>query len=412
MQAASREITARPSRRWLAGVLLLLGCGCWNTSPAHVRSESFSRWQYGGQTLSLRFTVSAREASRIPRAADGMGLEKVLADYLDAHIEVQAGPSGCTRAQAPRPLASRPGYVQIEAIWHCADPPAALAVHAFFDLAAEHSHFASYESGPDLEQRLLTEENPVWKLAATDAADLPGQNIGSSFPDYVLLGFRHITSGLDHIVFLLALLLICRRRRDVIWAITGFTLGHSVTLSLAALGLVQVHVAAVEATIGLTIALVAIERAALALRSALPLAVGCGALLLLMAPFASSPGAAFGLPALAGLSLFSSCYLLAAHRLAGHGSYRILITGLFGLVHGFGFAGAFLASNAGIEVLPWTLAGFNIGVELGQLAMVAILLALGALFVRGSRLATPAADLLSASVCACGVFWFVQRALS
>ncbi len=205
--------------------------------------------------------------------------------------------------------------------------------------------------------------------------------------------------------------LICRGAREIVWAISGFTVGHSISLSLAVLGVVQVNVPAIEATIGLTIALVAMERTALVLKSALPLAIGCSALVLMIMPFAANHGAGFGTAALAGLALFSFCYLLIAHDLGGRGSYRILITALFGLVHGFGFAGAFLASNAGVEVLPWSLAGFNIGVELGQLALVAVMLCLGMLFKGWPRLAVPAADLLSALVCGCGVFWFVQRSL-
>ena len=398
--------------RALIGLILIFSLDHSPALQAHTRSESFSRWQYTGQILSLRFTVAAREASRIPHGADLASLDSLLADYLESHIVVTARESGCSRWQAPHALASRPGYLQIEATWHCAEPPARLEVHAFFDLAAEHSHYATYVSSSGLRQRLMTEDGQDWPLDTTGANTGPQDTKAGAFLAYVRLGFRHIISGLDHLVFLIALLLICQRTRDLVWAITGFTLGHSVTLSLAALGLVQVNVPAMEATIGLTIALVAVERTALALRNALPIAIGCSAMLLMMMPFASSQGAEFGLPALAGLALFSFCYLLTAHQLGGHGSYRIFITALFGLVHGFGFAGAFLAGNAGIQVLPWTLAGFNIGVELGQLTMVVIMLALGALLVRWSRFAAPAADLLSAAVCSCGVFWFVQRALS
>src|SRR4051794_21217955 len=74
-----------------------------------------------------------------------------------------------------------------------------------------------------------------------------------------MLGIEHILIGVDHITFLLALLLLCRRVREVAFMVTDFTLGHSLTLSLAVLGLVTPNVPVIEALIGFTIALVAVE---------------------------------------------------------------------------------------------------------------------------------------------------------
>ena len=387
--------------RPLIGLLLFIGLSQSSALSAHTRSESFSRWQYADQTLSLRFTVSAREATRIPRLQRAQSPQDALVNYLDSHIVIRAPEPGCKLAGALKPLTAQAGFLQIEAIWHCAGPPTALGIHVFFDLAAEHTHFASFESQQGLNQRLMTGEDQVW-LFVSETAD-------SAFMDFVRLGFRHIISGLDHVVFLLALFLICRRTSDMVWAITGFTLGHSITLTLAVLGTVQPDVPAVEALIGLTIALVAIERTAGLMNSALPLAIACALLLLLMLPLSYFGGGNLGAITLGGLALFSFCYLLAAHEWGDRGSYRILITTLFGLVHGLGFAGAFLAASAGMTVLPRSLAGFNIGVELGQLVLVAAMLTLGQFIRTPARFQVPASDLVSAVVCGCGVFWFVQR---
>jgi hypothetical protein len=330
-------------------------------------------------------------------------------NYLDNHIVVQAREHGCKLSGPLKPLTAQAGFLQIEAIWHCAELPEALGIHAFFDLAAEHSHFASFESPGGLSQRLMTGEDQVWLLAAVPEDKSFSETTGSAFMGFVMHGFRHITSGLDHVVFLLALLLICRRTSDIVWAITGFTLGHSITLTVAVLGMVQPAIPAVEAVIGLTIALVAIERTAGLMNSALPLAIACALLLLLMVPLASLAGGNLGVTTLSGLALFSFCYLLAARELSARGSYRVLITALFGLVHGLGFAGAFLAASADMDILPWSLAGFNIGVELGQLTLVAVMLTLGQLIRTPARFRVPASDLVSAVVCGCGIFWFVQR---
>ena len=398
--------------RLLGGLLLFVALCHSNIASAHTRSESFSRWQYSGQTLSLRFTVNAREASRITPSHETRPPNSILANYLDSHIVVQGPDSNCSLTGAMQPLTARPGYLQVEAIWRCSKAPTALGIHAFFDLAAEHSHFASFESPAGLSQRLMTDEDQVWLLSAITADDKIIKAAGSGFFDYVKHGFRHISSGLDHVIFLLALLLICRRTRDIIWAVTGFTLGHSISLTLAVLGLVQVDIPAIEAVIGLTIALLAIERSAASMKSALPLAIACALFLLLLVPLTSSPGGNLGKTTLIGLALFSFCYLLLAHDSFGQGSFRVLITALFGLVHGFGFAGAFLAANAGIEVRPWSLAGFNIGVELGQLALVGVMLTAGLLLQRNIRFVVPATDLVSAFVCGFGVFWFIQRSFS
>jgi hypothetical protein len=216
-------------------------------------------------------------------------------------------------------------------------------------------------------------------------------------------------------MFLVGLLLLCRRLRDVIWAVTGFTLGHSITLSLAALGLVQANVAAIEASIGLTIALVAVERTANTQKSALPLALASSGLILLLVPIGAFHHGSIGTTGLIGLALFSFCYLMGSKQLAesalkGRGNYRMVITALFGLIHGFGFAGAFQAASMGQNSLLLPLAGFNIGVELGQLALVTAMVILGLIMRIQNPLATEkVAQWAAAIVCGFGVFWFVQR---
>ena len=393
-------------------LMLLIGLVFPDPVQAHVRSESFSRWQYAEQTLSVRFTINAREATRIPRPAGARPLDKVLAQYLGSKIHVPSPDTNCRLIQDFFAVNARAGFLQAEAVWQCREHPAVLEIHAFFDLAAEHSHFASFEFEGHMRQRFLTGEDQVWLLGS----GLLGANVnntgGNTFRAYLGQGFRHILSGLDHIVFLLALLLICRCRSDIVWAVTGFTLGHSITLSLAALGMAHPNVPAVEATIGLTIALVAVERSTSSLDKALPLAAVCAALLLLMVPLSSMFDTPLGAGSLTGLALFSFCYLRLARELGSRGGFRVLITALFGLIHGLGFAGAFLASDVSRDMLFLPLAGFNIGVELGQLALVAMMLSLGVLVKRRMRFQAQATELMSALVCGLGVFWFVQRSFA
>lgn len=142
--------------------------------------------------------------------------------------------------------------------------------------------------------------------------------------DYLRLGFGHILAGLDHLLFVLGLVLLVVGRRTLLLAVTAFTLGHSVTLSLAVLGFVGIPPSFAELAIAASILVLAVELA---------------------------PGPD-GRP-----SRLRSRPWEAA--------------GLFGLVHGFGFAGALAELGLPQAEIPLALFSFNVGIELGQLVFVA-----------------------------------------
>ncbi len=162
---------------------------------------------------------------------------------------------------------------------------------------------------------------------------------------YVVLGFEHILSGIDHLLFVMGLLFLVGFQRKLIWTITAFTVAHSLTLASAALGWLTLRSAPVEACIALSIVLVATE----ALRK--------------------------------------------------HGQHETLsqrfpamVAFLFGLVHGLGFAGALQDIGLPQNHLAVALLTFNVGVELGQLVAVAAAWALTWLAMRQAwapRLRTP-----------------------
>lgn len=152
------------------------------------------------------------------------------------------------------------------------------------------------------------------------------------FVAYLQLGFRHIvsTSAADHVLFLLVLAAIYRPRdwRAVIWVVTAFTLGHSLTLALAVTGLLALPGAWVEFLIPVTIVATGIENLILRERAA-----------------------------------------------SGRGArHRPVIALVFGLVHGAGFAG--YLRGLLLDDIGWPLLGFNLGVELGQLTVLAATAAL------------------------------------
>jgi hypothetical protein len=218
--------------------------------------------------------------------------------------------------------------------------------------------------------------------AALDAAHpsfSTGQAWYERFWEFFRLGAEHLLTGIDHILFLLALIVGSRRPREIVLAATSFTLAHSVTFMLAALGLVDVPSRVVEPLIALSIAVVA------------------GWHLWRMR---RGGGRTTGLEAL-GKGHFS---------LDRAGWARLGAVFCFGLVHGLGFAGALGIDQAWSWTLLWSLLVFNVGIEAVQLAIIAAVFPLLAVVRRRA----PTTGLwvsgaISVGVFAAGAVWFVQR---
>lgn len=314
----------------------------------------------------------------------------------------------------PRALAAPRDRALIEWRVRCAQP-GALAIHGevLLDVAPSHLHFARLRDGEGgITERVLSSAETRWLLPSADGSAEEAAPIGSSIGAYLRVGIEHIATGTDHLVFLFGLLLLARRVRDVVTIVTGFTIAHSLTLGLAAIGSVRPEAAAIEALIGLSIALIAAENAwvlagrpALLPRIVVAAMVGLGALA--FAGIGAVPA-----PTLLGLALFTACYFAL---LSGGGEalrLRSAIAFCFGLIHGFGFAGVLTEIALPQERLLPALLGFNLGVEAGQLAIVAVSWPLlrWLLGFQGGRLHRLVLEGGTAVVCALGVFWFVERA--
>ena len=191
---------------------------------------------------------------------------------------------------------------------------------------------------------------------------------------YLRLGIEHILSGFDHLLFVLALLILVKSPGRLLWTITAFTVAHSLTLALATFDLVRLPAPPVEATIALSIVFVASE---------------------------------------------------IIHRQQGRSSltqrWPWAVAFCFGLLHGLGFAGALAAIGLPQNAIPLALLFFNAGVELGQLLFIAgVLLALaGARFMLsavGRRAIAPAWHAATERVAAYAIgsvaaFWLIDRSL-
>lgn len=171
----------------------------------------------------------------------------------------------------------------------------------------------THRISPDSNRYVFSGEPSLWEVLWT----------------YLVLGVEHILLGIDHLLFVLALLMVVRSWKLLVGTITAFTLAHSVTLGLASLGFVSVPGAPVEAIIALSIVFVAAE---------------------IVRSYQGHPGLTERAPWVVAFS--------------------------FGLLHGFGFAGALSEIGLPQSAIPAALLSFNVGVELGQLAFVVVLVLL------------------------------------
>lgn len=404
-----------PTRRWVWFLAVLIGHVLSTPAAAHTRSQSFSSWYIQDGQVRGTFSVRALETTRLGLLEDKVfDLDTLLVRHLAPRLVLKAGDEPCRTVSGPQARRAQEGYLRVE--WRFACPPQtqlAMLNTAFFEVAPSHLHYARVRtgSGPPVEY-LFTESARQQVIAGDEQERSPRR--GTSFGAYVLLGVEHIVSGVDHLAFVLALLLLCRRVREVLFMVTGFTLGHSLTLSLAVLGVVEPNVPVIEALIGFTIALVAAENTGITSGSSVRVGLVAGLALVGCGLLSGLTGVGFPVLGNLGLGLFVVCYFSLANSRERAARLRPVLTLTFGLIHGFGFASVLLDSGLPTERLVSALFGFNLGVEIGQVAIVALLCASGWLLVRrfpalDYRLAT---DTASAGLCGLGLFWFVERSLS
>lgn len=372
---------APPWWRWLAPLLVLLLAGA---AQAHRSGESRLALTLDGSTVSGRWEIGLHDlASAEAGAADLADAEAArawlagrpdLPQRLLARLQLQADGALCPLvASAPATVEPRPAgpLLALSLSARCPAAPERLRVayRLLFDTDPRHQGLLRLQAGALLRPAVFTAESAeqVFTLRQPGAWERLRSDLRS--------GMAHIASGYDHLLFLLCLLLPALRPHagapgagsglpppravllEVAKVVTAFTVAHSVTLSLAALHWVSLPARLTESAIAASVLLAA----AMNLQPAPPL---------------RRWQAAFA----------------------------------FGLVHGFGFASAVDELGVpGASLLP-TLLGFNLGVELGQLAVVAALLPLG-LALRG-RDWWPGAVLRRGSqlIALLALLWLVERA--
>ena len=281
-----------------------------------------------------------------------------IAAYVSAHVSV-AGTDGkdCARG-APEVMPDGDGVI-VRIAFSCQDVPGDLVYRSTVLIASDKSarQVVLIGAGENAPQALLDDTHSTLTISA------PAPSVWSTMQRYLITGIEHIFLGYDHIAFLVAIVLWARRLVPVIKVVTAFTIAHSITLSLAALQIVVIPSAIVEPAIAASIIFVAVE------------------------------------------NFFS-------RNVDG----RWKVTFAFGLIHGFGFAGALQEMGLPANAVVPALAAFNIGVEIGQVAIVSIvvpaLILLDRLFAADRTKPVRAAALvytLSAVITVLGSYWLVTR---
>ena len=376
---------------------------------AHTRSESHSVWEIEGQNVDLVMTIPAAEINRLGSDRQAPSDDQIK-QYLQARVYPMADGHRCAVVPPVLTLSAAAGFRKYDFTFQC-EKPFNLRVHsaAFVDVVPSHTNFAQIQNADNGEftEQLLTVDHQTAEVTGGEGGHL--QTAG--FLEFIRMGTMHIFTGVDHMSFLLGLVLISRRVRDLVFVVTGFTLGHSLTLALAVTGVLRPHAEYIDALVALTIALIGAENIVVQTKRPVPMAIAIGGSLCLMA-FLGLMGIE-GLPSLLllGAGLFTANYLLISGRMRDAGRLRILITLVFGLIHGFGFAADLLQLQLPPHRLAELLVGFNVGVEIGQLTLVVAVTAIATVLAK-YRLSVPRpilVDVASACLVGLGLFWFVSR---
>ncbi len=371
-------------------------------TAAHQKSVSYSKWTLldGGALVQVK--VSWLDLTSLPLGRDAADAGEVpvgpaaVSRYLQEHLLLETEDRPCAPIEASGAvLPSERGWMRVEWKVRCDTPPNAL-YSGLFRTLANHVHLATIVGATSTDV-VLSSTSPTAQIDS--GASAKG---GIGLVEYLRLGVEHILTGWDHLAFLFLLIVIAPRLRDVVLLVTGFTVGHSITLIAAALGAIVPHPRAVEAIIAASILVVALENA-----GSERMRHGGLVILATLALFVASAWLG-GLSAFWGLALFTACYFALLRRFADTGRLRWVIACLFGFVHGLGFSSVLLEQELPRAELVGALFGFNVGVELGQLAIVAALWPF-LLWLRRRDLGTAVVDTTSFAGAAVGTFALIVR---
>ena len=371
--------TNRLRRGWVA---VLLGLGVWGVASAHDPGISTAQGQFRATGLEILVGFAPADAEQLlpPEArvsgkwtqAEFVAAQPLLAGLAPQILELRTSGGAIAPSETRVELAAgdalnfflffpltQPGVVTLRSCQLGALP----AGHRQFVIIAD-------EHGSTLAKKLLSAKDDGLEISlrpAGGAGEVGGGVTVAAEPvetptfwGFLQLGVEHIWTGYDHLLFLFALLVVCRSFRSIVAIITCFTLAHSITLALATLEVVNLPSRFVEAAIAASIVFVGLENVV---------------------------------------------------RRGEEPKGRWALTFAFGLIHGFGFASVLkdLGVGQGGQGLAMPLFTFNAGVEIGQVVVAACVLPIVWKLRKNEKFLRRGVPALSAAVAAAGLYWFLER---
>jgi len=315
--------------------------------------------ELNAQDVDFALKTALLQADGAVSASSLESARPAIEAYVLEHARLAVAPDAPCRG-AVDGMRPKGDHVLVDLRWSCppVDGDIVYQVSLFHDIDAAARHMVT-ASGAVKMVGLLSVSNPVLTLAPSRS------DVWRVMWHYLLAGIEHIAIGYDHIAFLVAVIVWGRKLWPLVKVVTAFTVAHSITLSLAVLDIVRLPSLLVETLIALSIVYVAAEN-----------------------------------------------FFVRDMR------HRAWITFGFGLVHGFGFASVLRDYGLPQDALVPALAAFNVGVEVGQVAIVGIAFALFLLanrLLRDAKGALPAMRamplVLSALILLLGVYWTIERVL-
>lgn len=362
------------------GIIALIVC---SSASAHKPSDSYLRLERTGpQELAGRWDIALRDLEyAIGLDANGdnaitwgelKARREALFAYALARLDISTDGKRCTLKPGPLKFTEHTdgGYAVLYFDVACPAPVArfTVAYHLFANIDPSHRGLLQVRGEGVTQTAVLGPEDPTIEIALGETS------YWRAFIDYLSRGIHHIWRGTDHVLFVITLLLpsvlVYRKRRwrprervgsallEVIEVITGFTVAHSITLALAVLGVISVPSRLVESAIALSIVLMALNN---------------------------------------------------VYPIVSRGRWGLAFA--FGLAHGLGFASVLVDLDLPSGILALALFAFNVGVEIGQLAIVVLVLPMAILLRHTAFYRIVVLYGGSLVVAALASLWLYQRAL-
>lgn len=387
---------------------------------AHYFSESFSKWNVVDNKVEANFSLLTLESTRIFQVEnyqkimfeENLSETDVFKIYLSQHLKVSSEGKNCSLVDEIKELNSQEGSLNLSLNFECpSNKEIKIINNALFNLVQSHIHIARIY----IDNNLYTEKALFFNDQSIDLNEEKENNsFSNSFYKFFSLGLDHILSGYDHLLFILGLLLLVTNLKRLLLVITGFTIGHSLTLSLSVINIIQVKSSLVEALIGYTIMFVGLEYLYKENNDHRVSMIFITTLSLLLLIFGNLINPNFPYFLILGILLFSLGYFYLLKNLNSENNLLSIITIIFGLIHGFGFGGFLLGSKISSENIFSGLLGFNLGVEVGQIIFVLLILLIYKLLMtlKITKIIEVMKNLSFFAVVFFGFFFFIQRLIA